>query len=120
MRPHRLVHDRERVRGQHVLAREHGQQYPVARLESAAAAQCRRNRDVGLGRHGDKAARVPAGDHHARRGGKGQPVTRAPPQDAGDGPVGDPARRVDAAEPVQDVTGSGRNLGSDRQGQPAG
>ena len=74
--PQRLDHDRDRVRGQHVLAWEHGQHDPVARLESAAAAQRRRNRDVGFDRHGDQAARVPAGDHHARRGGKGQLVTR--------------------------------------------
>ena len=30
MRPERLVHHRERVGGQRVLSREHGQQHPVA------------------------------------------------------------------------------------------
>jgi hypothetical protein len=54
----------------------------------------------------------------ARRGGKGQPVSGSPAQRAGDGPVGDPARRVDPAEPVQDVTGGCGNLGHGGQGQP--
>jgi hypothetical protein len=48
-----------------------------------------------------KAAR----DHHPGIGGQGQPVTAAPAQ-RGDGhPVGDPARGVDPAEPVDQVGG---------------
>jgi hypothetical protein len=48
----------------------------------------------------------------ARRGGKGQPVSGSPAQRGGDGRVCDPARRVDPAEPVQDVTGGCGNLGN--------
>jgi hypothetical protein len=40
------------------------------------------------------------GGHHARIGGQGQPVAASPAQCAGDGPVGDPAGGVEAANPV--------------------
>ena len=49
MCPERLVHHRERVGGQRVLSREHGQQHRVAGLQPAAAAQRSRDHDVGLG-----------------------------------------------------------------------
>ena len=45
-------------------------------------------------------AGVAARDHHARLRGDGQPVTAAPAQHAGDRAVGDPARGVDPADPV--------------------
>jgi hypothetical protein len=50
----------------------------------AAAAQDGRDRDARAGRHGDHAARVTAGDCHARFGTQGQPVTAAPAEHAGD------------------------------------
>ena len=68
-----------------------GQQHPVTGVQPAAAAQRGRDHDAGPGRHGDHAARIPAGDHHARLGGQGQPVTAPPAQRLVHGAVGDPA-----------------------------
>ena len=117
MRPQRLVDDREGVRGQRVPGREHRQQHPVTGPQPAAAAQRGRDHDVRLGRHGDHAARVAAGDDHARGGGNGQPVAGLPAQRAGHGPVGDPARLVHPAEPVHHVIRDRRDFrrGGDRQ-----
>jgi hypothetical protein len=48
-----------------------------------------------------------ARDHHPGVGGESQPVT-APPAQRGDGhPVGDPARGVDPAEPVDHIRPAG-------------
>ena len=103
VRPQRLVHHREGVRGQRVLAGRGCQQHVVAGAQPAAAAQRGRDHDVRPDRHGDHAARIAARDHHPGVGGDGQPVT-APPAQRGDGhPVSDPARGVDPAEPVDHV-----------------
>jgi hypothetical protein len=105
---HRLVHYRERVGGQQVLAGQGSKQHVVTRPQPTAAAQRGRDHDAGPGRHGDHAARVAACHHHPGVGGEGQPVTAAPAQ-RGDGrPVGDPARGVDAAEPVDHVRAARR------------
>jgi hypothetical protein len=75
VRPQRLVHHRERVRGQRILAREDRQQDPVAGLQPAAATQHRRDHDIRLGWHDDQAGRVTAGDDHALSPGQGQLVS---------------------------------------------
>ena len=63
--PQRRVHHRERVRGQRILAREDRQHDPVTGAQPAAAAQHRRDNDIGLGQHDDQASRVAPGDDHA-------------------------------------------------------
>jgi hypothetical protein len=98
-----LVHDGEAVGGEGVLAGECGEQHLVAGLQAAAAAQRGRNGDVGLGGHGDHAAGVAARGDHPRLGGQGQPVAVGPAQSGDYGPLADPARGVDAGEPVHDV-----------------
>ncbi len=67
------------------------QQHPVTRPQPATAPERGRDHAVRFGRHGDHAARVAAGDHHASGGGQGQPVSRLPAQRAGHRPVSDPA-----------------------------
>jgi hypothetical protein len=62
---------------------------PVAGPQPAPVPQRRRDREVGLRRHGRQPARVAAGEDHARGRGEGQPVSRLPAEDADDGPVAD-------------------------------
>ena len=96
---------------------------PAAPGHPAAArsgAQRGRDHEVRLGGHGDHAARVAAGDDHARRNGESQPVPGLPAQRAGHGPVGDPARGIHPAEPVQHVIRDGRDFRRDGHGQAAG
>ena len=115
-----LVHHGERVGGEGVVGGCCGQQHPVAGPQAAAAAQRGGNRDVGAGGQGDHAAWVAAGGDHARVGGQGQPVTAGPAQRAGDGPVGDPAGGVDAADPVDHILGRRRHgLGVGQGQRPA-
>jgi hypothetical protein len=76
--PHGLVHHRERVGGQQILAGHGGQQHVITGQQPAAAAQRGRDHDVRPGRHGDHATWVAARDHHPGVGGEGQPVTAAP------------------------------------------
>jgi hypothetical protein len=59
--------------------------------------------DAGPLRHSDHVPRVAARDHHAGLGGQGQPVTAAPAQRGDDGPAGDPAGGIDAAETVDGI-----------------
>ena len=54
------------IGSEHVLAGDRGQQHPVTGPQAAAAAQDGGNREAGPGWHGDHAARVTPGDHHAR------------------------------------------------------
>ncbi|HMH91651.1 MAG TPA: DEAD/DEAH box helicase family protein, partial [Streptosporangiaceae bacterium] len=77
--------------------------------QSAAAPQRGRDRDVGLGWHGDHAGRVAAGDDHARGGREGRPVARVPAQRAGNRAVGHPAGLVNPAEAVAHVIGGHRD-----------
>jgi hypothetical protein len=102
------VHHGERIRGEDVLAGNCGQQHPVDGAQAAAAAQDSGNREAGAGWHGDHAARVTPGDHHARLCGQGQPVPLAPAQGAGGGLVGDPAGGVDTVGPVHHVRRGGQ------------
>ena len=107
-----LVHHGERVGGEHVLAGDCGQQHGVTGPQAAAAAQRGGNREAGragtvtMPRGSRRATTMPASAVRVSR----SPL--APAQGAGDGPVGDPAGGVDAAEPVHHVppgrTGSGR------------
>jgi hypothetical protein len=75
----------------------------VAGLQAAAAAQRGRDGDVAAGGQGDHAAGVAAPGYHARVGGERQPVAAGPAQRGDDGPLADPARGVDAGDPVHDV-----------------
>jgi transposase len=92
--------------------RRHAARGPAA---GAAVPQRRGDRDAGPGRHGDRAGRVAADDHHACPGGEGQPVPAAPAQRAGDRPVGHAAGTVDAGEPVHHVPAKHRRAAQCRR-----
>ena len=108
----RLVHHRERVRRQLVLAGRGSQQHVITSPQPAPAPQRGRDHQVRLGRHGDHSSRVATRDHHARGRGEGQPVPCPPAQHTGHGPVSDPARLVDPAGPVHHVTGTAGTSGT--------
>src|SRR5450755_1848456 len=101
VRPDRLVHHREGVRGSASAA---GITARSTRSPGRSPQRRGRDRDVRPGRHGDHAAGVAAGDDHARGGREGQPVARMPAQRAGDRAVGHPAGLVDPAEAVAHVS----------------
>ena len=61
-------------------------------------------------------AGVAARGDHARFGGEGQPVAAGPAQGGDDGPLADPARGVDAGEPVNDVLRDEPHRAGQRQG----
>jgi hypothetical protein len=82
-----------------------GQQHLVAGLQATAAAQRRRYGDVGAGGQGDHAAGVAARGHHAHVGGERQPVAASSVQRGDDRLLADPARGVDAGDPVDNVPG---------------
>jgi NTP pyrophosphatase (non-canonical NTP hydrolase) len=69
----------------------------------ASRPQRGRDGDVATGGQGDHAARIAAGGHHPGVGGEGQPVTASPTQRGDDGRLADPARGVDAGDPVAAV-----------------
>jgi hypothetical protein len=100
-----LVHHGESVSGEAVLTGKRGQQHLVAGLQAAAAAQRGRDGDVAAGGQGDHPAGVAARGHHAGVGGERQQVAAGPAQRGDDGPLADPARGVDAGDPVHDVLG---------------
>ena len=75
-----------------------------ARLRGPAPAQHGRDGEVGAAGEGDHAAGVTAREYHARVGGERQPLSAGPAQRGDDGPLADPARGVDAGDPVRDIT----------------
>ena len=89
---------------------------PVTGAQPAAAAQHRRDNDIGLGQHDDQASRVAPGDDHARSRGQPQRVSWPPAQHPDDGTVTDPARDVYPAGPVHRLIRQGGDLGHRRQG----
>ena len=105
VRPQRLVHHRERVRGHRVPVRNTASS---TRSPGRSPQRRRWDHEVRL----DGMVTMPpwsGGDHHASGGGQGQPVSGLPAQRASHGPVGDPARLVHPANPY---TTSSRTAGT--------
>jgi len=100
-----LVHHGEMVSSEAVLIGKRGQQNLVAGLQAATAAQRGRDGDVAAGGQGDHAAGVAARCHNARVGGERQQVAAGPAERGDDGPLADPARGVDAGDPVDNILG---------------
>jgi hypothetical protein len=66
-----------------------------------------RERDEAAGER-DRAAGIPAGNHHSGLGGQGQPVTARPSQGGDHRPVGQPPGRVNPSDPVAEPRWRGR------------